>query len=306
MANLIGIVQSAYFLWGIALGGLGLVLSLPIARGRAGNRPLGLGGAIISAATVAAVGVAGQPSGRMWVGLALILAGTGVSVRLGVSRAAIALASVPGAIAIALAVPAEPGWVRPLVVVATPVLGYLSDDFESRYGDRGFGIVFFGLAAMGTFLAVPDTEFARALFAVCLVMSLTAWPRPALALGRSGAYMAISVFVVFSAVGGVGRPASVLPALACLGYLVIEPMAVRARPTLERLPGILHKTPEAAILAAVPQFALVLVVSRVAAPHHSIGKAAGVALVAVAIAYLLLIWAEKARLPDLAGTPTDV
>lgn len=281
-----------------------ITLGIP-GRNRAG-RPLAAGGVVVAAAGVAAVGFAGEQTIAMWSGLALIFAGTGIAGAVGGSTMAIALASIPGAYVIALAAPADPLWVRPLVVTATPVVGYLTADFESRYADHGFGVIFFGLAAMGAFLAVPDTELSRALFAVCLPMSLTAWPRPLLGLGRSGAYMATSIFLLFTAIGGIGRPASVVGSLACLGFLALEPLATRARPGLVELPAALNRTPEAALLAAVPQFGLVLVASRVAARFESIPKAVGVSLALAGAAYLLLIWAQHSNIPDTVGHRSDV
>lgn len=306
MANLIGVVQSGYFLWGIALGGLGLMTALTVARLSKGGRPLGAGGIVLAFATLAALSIAGGSSAPMWVGLALILVAAEVPPRLGLSESVAALAVVPGAIVVALAAPPDPDWVRPLVVVATPLLGYLSVDFESRYGDRGFGVVFFGLAAMGSFLAVPDTEWVRTLFAVCVVMALGAWPKTSLSLGRSGSYMAVSVFVLFSSVGGIGRPASVLAAVACLGYLVLEPLAVILRPRLGKLPWMLNRTPEAALLAAVPQFAMVLLLSRVAARYHSAAVTVGIVAIVAGLAYSLLVWVEHTRLIDPAEAPSDV
>ncbi|MGD2101271.1 MAG: hypothetical protein PVG83_03480 [Acidimicrobiia bacterium] len=306
MANLIGVVQSGFFLWGVALGAVGLVLSLLMARARPEVEPLAMGGVVIAVAAVAAVAWAGGSSAPMWAGLMLILLGTVLAVRLGFSRAVVAVASVPGAIVLALAASPDPGWVRVVVIVGTPLLGYATDDFESRYADRGFGIVFFGLAAMGAFLAVPDTEWIRSLFAVCLPMSLTAWPRPRLSLGPSGIYLAMAVFLLFTAAGGIGRPASVIGGLACLGYLVLEPVAVRARPTLARLPGVMHTTPEASLLAAVPQFMLVVIASRVAARTDNPGRAAAIALIAAVAAYLLLVWADSSRVVNPAETHSDV
>jgi len=306
VANLIGVVQSSYFMWGIAMGGLGLLITLAIIRRNRAGAPLAMGGVMVAAAVVASVGLAGEQTIAMWSGIALILAGTGITGALGGSSVAIALASIPGAYVIALTASADPQWVRPLIVIATPVVGYLFADFESRYADHGFGIIFFGLAAMGAFLAVPDTELSRSLFAVCLPMSLTAWPRPLLGLGRSGAYMAASIFMLFTTVGGIGRPASVVGALACLGFLAVEPLAARARPGLRQLPSALNRTPEAALLAAVPQFGVVLVASRVAARFESIPKAAGVSFAVVCAAYLLLVWAQHSNIPDSVEHRSDV
>jgi hypothetical protein len=306
VANLIGVVQSGYFLWGIALGCLGLVLTWLVLARRTGVGPFAVGGAMVAVATVAAVGISGEQTTAMWSGLGLILVGTAAAGALGLSHPSIAASSIPGSIVVALAAPANPAWVRLLVVFAIPLLGYFVVDFESRYADRGLGIVFFGLATMGTFLAVPDTELVRALFAVCLPMSLTGWPRPLLWMGRSGAFLAVSIFVVFTAVGGIGRPASIVGALACLGYLVLEPIAVRARPALLDLPTVLHRTPEAMLMAAVPQLAIVLIASRLAAPLESVAGAAGVVIVVGALAYLLLAWAERTRLLDSAEASSDV
>ncbi len=264
-----------------------------------------MGGAVITLATAAAVTLAGDAVLQMWVGLGVVLAGVTIAASLGASAAVAAMAAVPGAVVIALAAPPDPSWVRPTVVALTPLVGFLTDDFETRYSHRGLGVVFFGLASMGTFLAVPDTEWARTLFAVCLVFSLAAWPRPLVALGRAGSHMAAAVFVLITASGAMSRPASAIGALACLGFLVVEPLAVRLWPRLAGLSPSLHSTPEANLFATVPQFALVLACSRVAARNESVAVASTVSLVVLALAFLLLRWVESTRIPELVGDHSD-
>jgi hypothetical protein len=198
----------------------------------------------------------------------------------------------------ALAVPDEPVWLRLVVLASVPVVGYLLDEFESRYRSHGLGMVFFCLAVAGTFLAVPDTELARAMVAVSFPMVFLAWPRTLVSIGRSGGYMAGAVFAMATTAGGVGREASVIGGMACLGFLMLEPLAVRRRPRLVALPASLHRTPEAAVLASVPQAAMVYFASRVAGPLSSIPVALTLVVALFGAGYLMLIWVERNRVPE--------
>lgn len=273
------------------------------ARRAEDSAPLPIGGALITVITLGAVALADTLPQSAIVGLVLIGALTAVAGRLG-SVWMMALASVPGVIVLSLAARSEPGWVMAVTVLAIPLAGALVAEFDTRYGNLGLGILFFGLAATGTFLAVPDTELVRTLFAVCLPLTFLAWPRVLVRLGGAGSFLAIGVFAYFTALGGINRPASVIGAMACLGFLVLEPVVARLRPRLKRLVDFIRPTAEAAIWASIPQLIVVYLTSRVAAHFTSLTSATLVAGVALAAASLLLIWLDATWVASLSG-PRD-
>jgi hypothetical protein len=283
VANLIEILQSSYFLWGLALGGLALIGVRGNEAVRTGDDPLPIGGVLIAAASMGAASLAGDLPSAVWIGVGVIVLLTLMVENLDGSPIVIAAASIPGAVVVALAGSSEPAWVRLVVVVSIPIIGFLINDFESRYGGHGLGVIYFGLAALGTFLAVPDTEWVRTLFAVALPISFLAWPRVLVTVGPAGAYAAGAVFALFTSEGGTGRPASVIGALACLGLLLIEPVLFRARPQIDLLRAQLLGGPMSVLIAAVPQFAIVLVNSRIAAHYFSPIRSAAVVAVVFAL-----------------------
>lgn len=259
--------------------------------------PIPLGGVAIAAATLLAWSLGEEHSTTAWLGVLTVMALTGIVAVAGGRASVVALAAVPGAAILAMAAPAEPWWFRMTVFVAVPVGGFLVDEFDVRYERLGLGMLFYGLACLGAFLAVPDTELPRALLAVVFPMMFLAWPKVQVRLGRTGAYGAMSVFTLSTVTGGVGRSASVIGAMACLGLMVLEPMVVSVRHRLARLPYWLHETPEAAVLATIPQVVLVLVASRVAGLMVSITGAMVTVLVLVTVFTPLLVWVERTRIP---------
>lgn len=255
-----------------------------------------IAGLLIVAVTFGAVFIVDGVSGSVILGLVLVGGLTALAKGAGAAGSLVALASIPGVLVLSLDMPADPSWVRLVSVMSIPIAGFLIDDFEKRYSNLGLGVLFFGLAATGTFLAVPDTELVRTLFAVCLPVSFLAWPRVVVSLGTSGSYLAAAIFATFTGMGAVQRPASVIGALACLGFLVIEPIVVRLRPRLDGLAGLINPTPAAAIWASAPQLILVYVTSRVAAHSMSRTYATAVAAAALGSACLVLLWIESTRM----------
>jgi hypothetical protein len=305
VANLIEILESSYFLWGLALGGLAFIGVRGNDAVRTGDDPLPIGGLLIGVATLSAVTLAGEIPSAVWIGVGVILLLTLMVENLGASPVVIAAASVPGAVVVALAGSTEPAWVRMVVVVAVPIMGFLINDFESRYARSGLGVIYFGLAALGTFLAVPDTEWVRTLFAVALPISFLAWPRVLVTIGPGGAYAVAAVFALFTSEGGTGRPASVIGALASLGLLVIEPVVFRLQPQIDSLRARLLGDPVSILIAAIPQFAIVFVTSRIAAHYSSPLRSAVVVAVVFVVTSVSVIWAADRRVGVLDGSWRD-
>jgi len=292
------ILESSLFLWGLVLGGVCLAISGLFAN-RRDAQPLQIGGILIAVASALAFSLGDEHSTLVWVAIGIVFLLTFGAEAIGAPAHITAIASLPGAVVMAMAAPADPAWFRLLVIAAIPVGGYLIDDFETRYAVRGLGVLFFGLAVAGTFLAVPDTELARAMVGVCFPIMFLAWPRVKISLGVSGAYMAMAVFSLSTTAGGLGRSASAIGAMACLGFLVMEPLAVRMLPRLALLPRSLQTTAEAAVLAALPQAVLVFVSSRVAGPLDSVLQSFAVVTILFALSFLLLLWVDRNRVPEL-------
>lgn len=290
MANLIGILQSGLFVWGTIVGSVSLIVVQILTRGRAVRLAIPVGGLLLGGGGAVVMYLFGDMSILGLVGLAVSGVFSHAMARAGSKSYLIALASLPGAVVASLAAPPDPAWMRPLMIILIPLVAWSLSDFDRRYHSHGLGMVFACLATAGTFLAVPDTEWARALFAVALPTAFLAWPRVIVSLGISGAYVFATAFVLATVVGGVGRPASIVGALAGLGMLVIEPVAVRLRPTLSSISNSLNRAADTAILASMPQVLIVLAASRVAARFTDVLIASVLSVGLLAGGYLILVW----------------
>ena len=80
----------------------------------------------------------------------------------------------------------------------------------------------------GVFVAVPDTEQALVLLGAAAVAALL--PLAGATFGSVGVYPAVGIALWVIAQGAAGRPAAVLGASACLGVMVMEPIARRLSP----------------------------------------------------------------------------
>ncbi len=246
-----------------------------------------IAGLLIAMATIGGLYLMGEPLGPAVPALAAIVLGV-LIVRLTHAPAWVQiLAAVPGAVWLAFGTPVtELMWVRVLMAVLIPVGGFLINDFETRNQRLGLGVVFFTLAALGTFAAVPDTEQALVLIAVALPITLLAWPKVAVSLGMEGSFVAVAVLLWVAAAGGGGRPPSIAGSAACLGLLLLEPIIFRIRPGVAVLINRVRQNWLGAIVASLPQFALVIICSRIAARFSIMLPA----LVIILIGYLLAIW----------------
>jgi hypothetical protein len=182
--------------------------------------------------------------------------------------------------------------------------GFAINDFERRHAGMGLGVVFYTIAVLGMFAAVPDTEWAVALVAVAISVAFLAWPKVAASLGPEGAYVAVAVYLWVAAQGGEARPPSIIGSAACLGLLLIEPVVIALKPSAVKLTTWFNHTPAGAVLASLPQFLVMVVSSRVAARFSTFLPAIAV----VAAVYLLTLvagmWAPE-RLIEAEEEPDD-
>jgi hypothetical protein len=285
MSDLIGLLVTDHFVAGFRAGlialGLGWLIVL-VLRGR--EKPIPLVGILIAGSTVAALYALGEAMTPELVGLGLILGGVLLARVLKAPGAIAAVAAIPGAVWLGVATTAtELTWVRVAIVILVPLGGYLISDFEQRYEGVGLGAVFFALAALGVFVSVPDTEWPRALIATSVPLTLLAWPRVAMGFGREGGYLGVAVLMLAAANGGGPRPASIVGSFACLGLLLLEPVAIVINPALLKITTWFKHDWAGAIIASIPQFIVVALCSRVAARFtNEIPALAVVALVYVA------------------------
>jgi hypothetical protein len=136
--------------------------------------------------------------------------------------ASLVAAPFAGLLAFAPGVPSI-GWVRALVVAGAAGGAVAASRTDASWGFTGLTPVLYAITAFGIFAAVPDTEEAAALLGASVPAALVGWPLGRSRLGRGGAAGATALMVWVSAVGGRGRPPSIVGAVACLGLLVALP-----------------------------------------------------------------------------------
>jgi hypothetical protein len=203
------------------------------------------------------------------------------------------------AVVAGLAVTAAPGpapdrWGWVLVVSLLVPAGWLLADLDARWRGRGLGPVLLAGSVAGVYATVPDTEQALAAVGVAVPLALLAWPWPLTSLGRVGAYLAAGVLLWVVAAGGATRGSAIVGGVACLGLLVVEPLArlldPARRSVLERLPdgGV------GVVLTGLLHLALVTVAARVAGLQPTVARAAAIALAEFGTAVLLAVLAVKA------------
>jgi hypothetical protein len=267
MDDLVGLLDTTHFRAGLRLGlvALGVGWALRFVVGRTGP-PLPIAGLLIAIVTVASLFLTEDPLGPTLPALVAIVVGVFATRMLGAPGWAHAFAAVPGAAWLAFGAPVTTLlWVKILMLVLIPVAGYLITDFELRHASRGLGVIFFVLAALGMFAAVPDTEQALVIGAASVTIGLLAWPKVAASMGPEGAYVAVAMLVWIAASGGEARPPSIVGSAACLGFLLLEPVLVRWRPALLTIADRLRRNWLGAVQASIPQFILVVICSRIAA-----------------------------------------
>jgi hypothetical protein len=155
-----------------------------------------------------------------------------------------------------------------MILLAAP----LAADFDRRHETRGLATLFLLLSIGGVFLTVPDTEEILVLLGAAAPVVILAWPR-AFASSGFGLYPLVGILMWVIAWGGRGREGSIVGAAACLGVLVIEPLAV-AFSRRSRSPG--------ALSLGLLHGALVFVAARIAGVGDDPRAAVMIASVALA------------------------
>lgn len=135
------------------------------------------------------------------------------------------LLAFPGALVLASALtPDRPGWVGPLVVVATTFGAPCAADVDRRAARLGLGPVLWLITVLGVYVTVPDTEIIRPLVGVAVPLAVSGWPLRAARLGAGGAAAGIGLLLWVASFEGLGRPGSIVGSAGALGLLLVEPL----------------------------------------------------------------------------------
>lgn len=282
---------------GVAAGALALVAiaGVPLIarrRGRAVTPELGL-------PLVAAALVALAPTGSVSAWSVLGVMGVAAVSTVAAWRRSIlvhAAALTPFAITLALDAPGEP-WVRLLVVVTASAGAALVARTCSLAGWAPLGAPFLALTVVGVSVAVPDTEEAATLLGVTAVVALSAWPVGRLRIDPAGAAATTALLAWVVAVGGRGRPPSIVGATACLALLAAAPVGHRLRRSVARRAAGPHQW---AFGALAVHGLLALTLARTAGTTDHLGVAVPIALVG-ATAAVVCAWLLVVRLPEPAA-----
>lgn len=267
----------ADFMTGLALGGLGL-LALSVI-----DAEVDWGLVLAAAMLIAIQATIGRRLGLL-LSVALLAAGGwllerwGSESRAGLAAAWTAMAAGGALLATRSGLP-EVSW----IVWLTPLLGLVGASLLVRWRPRLHLGPLFLISAFGIWATVPETREARALLGIALPLGWATLRKRA-SLGWPGAAALTSVVAWVAATGGEARHASIVGGWACLGLLLVLPLA-------ERLQGRLLKPRPWVIYPAHGCF--VLIASRV------IGLWEAPALTAL-FAVLALVAVTLALAPRLA------
>jgi len=275
---------------GFVVLALGIVLWL--VRGR--DEVQRFGGLMVATAIVLVLYQSGM-LGRSQVAGVILLAIAGLPHR-GIVVGA--LLAIPGAFFMIGPETAEPGsWLPWFGVLAIILTAPIVAAFDHRYQGTGLPLPLFGIAALGVFLTVPDTEGAMVLLGVAGIAGFLGWPRAFASLGGAGSYAAVGVSVMVATEGATGRPASIIASVAVLGLLLLVPIAIRLRSA--GLAGQLERVD--AVFPLFAQLALAVLIARTAGRVESVVGAAvlTIGLLTTAAAILVAPRSPRStRLPD--------
>jgi hypothetical protein len=184
-------------------------------------------------------------------------------------------------------------WIRFGSVAAIFIIGIALMRFQRTDGLGHLTVPLLAITSVGIWATVPDTEEARVLLGVLVLMGLVAWPWRLASVGAAGAFALAGLLVWIAAVGGAAREGSIIGAWASTGLILwatVPRLAARLRP----------------IGAVLVHVVLVLVSARVAGLNESAPVAALIALpvAAVFIAGLWMSHEATATESDLPSHPT--
>ena len=237
LSTLIDLFSTRQFMWGVALGAIGLVL---VAAAHLVNRraPWAL---VVAAAVVVGLPLIDEHSRRIVAAAVVLAVGGWLLDRAAVSdgwtvRAAGRTTVVVGGGLIGFAAPGGSArWIVVAAMVVAIIFGALLAEWNDMAESEWLGSMF-AMAAFGTWTTVPDTELARLLFGVALVMGI-ATVRPLRArVTHAGAFALAGVYAWLPTIGGAPRPASIIGAWTCVGLIAVLPVVRHRWPHRSHVP----------------------------------------------------------------------
>jgi hypothetical protein len=264
------------------------------------GRPAPIAGLFLGAAAALAVHATQVVPPGLVVGLlALAVVGNVAHLSTRPSVTGLVLA-IPGAWIIAVHARLPPiAWVQILVVVGVVGGGTLVADFDHHSERMTAAPVLVAVTAVGLYFTVPDTEHARALLGASACIALLGWPWPMASLGRGGAYVATAVILWTAGIDGAGRYGSIVGGSACLGLLVVEPLAralAGGRPPFARVAAAGDPRLQVVTLATI-QLAFVFVAARVAGLRRTGMQALAIVAVQFCVTIALGTWLAQWETP---------
>jgi len=278
----VDILLHPMFVRGVIAGLVVLVLGIAVATTRGEDLTQRFGGLLVAAAMIVVLYESEMLGFSQIVGVTL-LAIAGLFPR---SVAIGFLLAIPGAFFVIRPETTEPqSWLPWFAMVAIVIAAPLVAAFDDRYQRTGLSLPLFGIAALGVFLTVPDTEGAMVLLGVAGMAGFLGWPRPLASLGGPGAYAAVGVFVFVAAEGAIGRPPSIIASVAVLGLLLIVPITMRLRRTgwANQLDSI------DALFPLIAQMLLVLLISRTAGRMLTVKAATALTIALLGVAAVIML-----------------
>jgi hypothetical protein len=264
------VVNDAAFWVALVVGAAATVLVAGRLRG--GHREPGVALAVV-VACLAGLRTDHRLPATLVVGLAVL--GVGEWLTRDMPWAPRAIGACPGALVLGAALPEGwPFWIRAVVTVST-IVGGLLVDVSWREAPRLVPLLL-AIGAVGVYLCVPDTEAPKALIGA-LVAGAFIGLAPRLT-PTFGATTLTGLFVWIAGYSGVGRPGSVVGAIACLGVVL--------------LPAVWRRVSVPVVL--VMQVALVVFVSRLAGFEDSAWSALALCVPAFAVTAGVL-WSVNRR-----------
>ena len=240
-----------------------------------------IGIAYVAVAT-AALSLTGSASIGFLGGIALLLLGGWLHVRLRVPGAAVMVIGA-ALFSYGSGIPARPLFQLALIAFI-PVAGLALADFALRRPALASGMT--AITILGVFVTVPDTSSALVLLVATLVLFPGVMPRGT-ELGGIAAPTLVGLLVWVAVEGGITRPGSVVGAMAGLGLLILEPLLVRI--TNQTPPWSVITGPHDGRILIAAQSVLVFLTSRIAGFQQRSEPALALGMLAWAVGAALIL-----------------
>jgi hypothetical protein len=191
-------------------------------------------------------------------------------------------AAVPGALLVGASLPdGLPRWMPMAVVIGTVVSAAALASFGARYPTTPLPGLLLPITAVGIYLTTPDTERVLVLLGATATLALVALVGRPTRITPAPAFAIAGLVLWISASDSRGRPASFLPAAACLGLLVAEPLGRALMFAVTRRPAPVRSRVAAALGVAL-HGGLALWIVRGPTQWSDTWNAGGAALAALA------------------------